>query len=144
MAILNYLRESGDFSFLEQEVPFLDAGKRPVRDHLLRGLGYALARRSPRGLSLMGAADWNDGLNFVGLRGRGESVMTSHFLCWMLRDTAELMAVIGDTGTHQRRCAITAGARRDQPGCWDGEWLWRASCDEGALGSATNEEGRIY
>ncbi|NLC57674.1 MAG: glycosyl transferase family 36 [Armatimonadetes bacterium] len=146
MAILNYLRESGDFSFLEQEVPFLDAGKRPVRDHLLRGLGYALARRSPRGLSLMGAADWNDGLNFVGLRGRGESVMTSHFLCWMLRDTAELMAVIGDTGTHQRllrdyhqvRDAINRVA-------WDGEWYWRASTDEGALlGSATNEEGRIY
>lgn len=146
MAILNYVRETGEFGFLEEQVDFLDVGKAPVRDHLLRGLAYSLSRRSSRGLSLMLAADWNDGLNFVGLRGRGESVMTSHFLCWMLRETVELMDALGEHSTrnrlereyHQMRNAINKAA-------WDGEWYWRATTDEGTLlGSASNEEGRIY
>ncbi len=146
MAILNYVKETGDFAFLEERVNFFDTGAGKIRDHLMRGLAYSLSRRSARGLSLMLSADWNDGLNFVGIRGRGESVMTSHFLCWMLREAADLMDAMGDTAGRDRLLRDYRKMRDTiNSVAWDGEWYWRATTDDGALlGSASNAEGRIY
>ena len=38
-------------------------------------------RMGAHGLPLMGAGDWNDGMNRVGHEGRGESVWLAWFLC---------------------------------------------------------------
>jgi cellobiose phosphorylase len=146
MAVINYLKESGDFEFLNLEVPYYDMGRGTVLEHMTRALEYAYDSRSPRGLSLMGAADWNDGLDQVGRKGRGESVMTSQFLAWMLREAADLMDAIGDSDTaslyrerfEEVRDAINRWA-------WDGQWYWRGTLDNGEVfGSSMNQEGRIY
>ena len=146
MCIVNYFKETGDLDFLQERVPYLDAGEGTVREHLARGLFYALKQRSDRGLSLIKSGDWNDGLNFVGLLDRGESVMNSHFLCWMLKECAEMFDTLGD-GRARDRCLIEYGRTRDAINrhAWDGEWYWRASKDNGELlGSRTNSEGSIY
>ncbi len=146
MCILNYYNETGDRGFLQEKVPYLDAGVGTVREHLVRGLFYALKQRSERGLSLIRAGDWNDGLNFVGPLGRGESVMNSHFLCWMLKECAELFDALGDSRSRDR-CWIEYRRTRDAINryAWDGDWYWRATKDNGdLLGSRANAEGTIY
>jgi len=141
-----YLRETGDFSLLDDKVPFYDQGEAPVYDHLTRALDLVLGRLSPRGLPLIMAADWNDGLDQIGREGRGESVMVAQHLCWMLKETAEICERRSDSERAARyREAAAELARRVNEIAWDGEWYWRATTDDGeVLGAAECAFGSIY
>lgn len=141
---LYYLLETGDFAALEEDVPFLDEGSGTLLDHCLRAFNHSLGRRSPRGLPLIGAADWNDGLNAVGYAGRGESVWMAHFLHFLLREWSELPVLGSSDRERFMREAATLHEVANTHG-WDGDWYLRATTDDGALlGSATNQEGRIF
>jgi cyclic beta-1,2-glucan synthetase len=157
-----YARVTGDAAVLDEQAPFLrmrllgegedeiydlpqDSGETgTVYEHCLRALRKAVTH-GPHELPLIGSGDWNDGLNRVGIQGRGESV----WLAWFLIDTLRKFAAVADsrgdaaTATEFRAAAdayVTA-AERD---AWDGEWYRRAYFDDGTpLGSAGNEECRI-
>lgn len=139
-----YLRETGDFTCLDEEMPFYDGGSASLREHCLRSFEVALSRCSDRGLPLILEADWNDGMNAVGEAGRGESIFMAHFLHYLLREWAALPAF---DKTTRARFDREAGALREATNTygWDGAWYRRATTDEGKLvGSATNREGQIF
>jgi len=150
LAIINYLKESGDFSFLNELVKFYDGGPGTVYQHMIRAIEYALSMRSLEvggfGISLMGAADWNDGLDQVGKEGIGESVMTTEFLCWMLQEVAEVAKFQGDEKLSKRYLAEYQDLKKKlNLLCWDGEWYIRAINDRREiLGSSRCDEGKIY
>ena len=110
----------------------------------MRAFNHAINRRSPRGLPLIGAADWNDGLNAVGHAGRGESVWMAHFLHFLLCEWAALPILEqAERERFLREAAALAEAANTHG--WDGDWYLRATTDDGALlGSASNTEGRIF
>ena len=60
-----YLRETGDWSILEEQVPFdNDATKaQTLMEHLRRSFNFTCTHLGPHGLPLIGRADWNDCLN---------------------------------------------------------------------------------
>jgi len=93
----------------------------------------------------MGSGDWNDGMNLVGIHGRGESVWLSFFLCEVLKQFTVLARQRGDA-TFAERCeseAAQLGVRIEQH-AWDGGWYRRAYFDDGTpLGSAANSECQI-
>jgi len=63
-----YLEETNDFSALNEREAFVDYPEpATMYDHCVRAIDKALERFSPRGLPLIGAGDWNDGLSAVGL-----------------------------------------------------------------------------
>jgi cellobiose phosphorylase len=146
LGMVYYLKETGDYGILEARVPFHDGQEGTVYEHIVRAVDYTLSRFSPRGLPLIGAADWNDALDFVGRLGRGESIMVAGHLCWMLQEIGELARRRGDTRRTQRYATehrLLADRVNDL--CWDGEWYVRATTDSGrVLGSAKCIEGRIY
>ena len=49
------------------------------------------------GLPLIGSGDWNDGMDRVGILGKGESVWLGFFLCDVLRQFARLADARGDS-----------------------------------------------
>jgi cyclic beta-1,2-glucan synthetase len=113
-------------------------------EHCLRAIDRGLTA-GPHGLPLMGAGDWNDGMNRIGVEGRGESVWVGWFLAALLPRFADLCAARGD---HAR----ADGYRREverlcaaiETHAWDGQWYRRAYFDDGTpLGSAENDECRI-
>jgi cellobiose phosphorylase len=141
-----YIRETGDFSVLEDTAPFLDEPAAPLADHVMRAFHRSFSRTSPRGIPLIGAGDWNDGLSAVGLEERGESVWLAQFLAGLHADWAEICRRRGDEPRAieflRRRDALVEAINRHG---WDGEWYLRATLDDGSLlGSATNRAGRIY
>ncbi|MDA8144981.1 MAG: hypothetical protein M0Z27_02820 [Thermaerobacter sp.] len=153
LVTLEFLKETGDFAFLEEGVEFYGGGGATVQEHLRRAMEYSLAQRRSRyagetslGISLMGAADWNDGLDQVGVLGRGESVLTTEFLAWMLREMAELMGRRNSDGLeHFYRQEYEKLRVRVNETCWDGAWYVRGMTDHGEVfGSGANREGRIY
>jgi cyclic beta-1,2-glucan synthetase len=153
-ATAEYVAATGDLDILRESVPFL-AGPplAPGEDNhydrfssapgatLLEHCRRALSRgftAGPHGLPLIGDGDWNDGMNRVGTRGRGESVWLGWFLCACTERLASLCDQIGDaTEAQALRDRIPALTDALAQHGWDGAWYRRAYDDDGiAIGSA--------
>ncbi len=157
-----YVLATGDTGILAEPVPFLIGSPLMPDEHdryaqyepsqapasLLEHCRRALEKGITEGahaLPLIGAGDWNDGMNLVGARGRGESVWLGFFLCATMARFGELNARLGDHG-EASRWRLRADALRAQieAVAWDGEWYLRAFHDDGSLvGSAKSSECRI-
>jgi cellobiose phosphorylase len=143
----SYMKETGDFSILGDEAPFLDEkGVFPVKEHVERAFRRVFSRTSPRGIPLIGAGDWNDGLSAMGLFEKGESFWLAEFLVGLLADWREVFRRTGEAARAEdfeaRRIALVAAINVHG---WDGRWYRRGTLDDGRiLGSAENRVGRIF
>jgi cyclic beta-1,2-glucan synthetase len=158
----DYVEATGDLSVLREVTPYL-AGPpvEPGREDL-----YLVPSQSPseasvyehciaalevsrgtgeHGLPLMGGGDWNDGMNRVGIEGRGESVWLGWFLSATLARFAPLADAMGEpdrAAEYLRRAdELVAAVERE---AWDGSWYRRAYFDDGTpLGTKDADECRI-
>jgi len=146
LAIIVYLKETGDFEFLQKEIPFYDNNSGSVLNHLYLAIDYTLSNLSERNLAKFGPGDWNDTLDYLGRGGKGESVWVSMFLAFILKETIELCNYIGEREQAQcYRMEYERLSRAINEFCWDGAWYIRGTNDKGEIiGSARNEEGRIF
>ncbi|MGC8863245.1 MAG: GH36-type glycosyl hydrolase domain-containing protein [Armatimonadota bacterium] len=155
-AVVNYLKETADWDFLMNVVEFQDGGEADVLDHVIRAVDYVLSRLTDNHLPRFGPGDWNDTLDYVGRKDRGESVWVAHFLCYVLRETAELLEYLASRVFCPSASYLTETAARYREQyeiirravnerCWDGEWYIRGIRDDGeVIGSSRNKEGRIF
>jgi cyclic beta-1,2-glucan synthetase len=96
------------------------------------------------GLPLIGAGDWNDGMNRVGLHGKGESVWLAWFLAATLRAFAVYADARGDANAARWRGRADDYAMAVERAAWDGAWYRRAFYDDGTpLGTSADDECRI-
>lgn len=141
-----YLKETNDFSILDEMIPYLNGPEEPFYDHCKRAIERSFSRFSPRGIPLMGDHDWNDGLNAVGTLLRGESFWVAEFLYLILGNFIPLARKRGDEG-FAKRCEAVRQSEKEAINRygWDGEWYLQATTDDGLLlGSKENDEGKIY
>ncbi len=162
LAVCRYVHATGDRHVLDEVAGFLEG--RPVNpeedsyydlpilstetaslyQHCVRAIRHAL-RFGAHGLPLMGSGDWNDGMNRVGIQGKGESVWLGFFLYEILGKFSDLAMLHGDS-TFALSCREEAERLRQnvESEGWDGAWYRRAYFDDGtALGSSANRECRI-
>ncbi|WP_341675297.1 glucoamylase family protein [Niveibacterium sp. SC-1] len=162
LATCRYVQASGDQGVLDEEAGFLEG--RPVNpeddsyydlpgratetaslyEHCVRAIRHGL-RLGEHGLPLMGSGDWNDGMNLVGICGKGESVWLAFFLHEVLKEFGALANARGDVG-FAAECLDESLRLRDSIAAhtWDGDWYLRGYFDDGSpLGSAQNTECRI-
>jgi len=162
LATCRYIRASGDVAVLAESVPYLEGRalefgeesyfdaprESPQRgdlyEHCVRAIRHSL-RFGEHGLPLIGSGDWNDGLDRVGAKGRGESVWLGFFMIEVLQRFAELALRRADYGFATTcRAAAQALTTQLEDHAWDGEWYRRAWFDDGTpLGSKDNDECRI-
>ncbi len=161
-ATCRYVESVGDTGVLESDVPFLEGrALRPEQesdydlphrsgesgtlyDHCVRAIKNGL-KFGEHGLPLMGCGDWNDGMNLVGEKGRGESVWLAFFLYDVLKQFSVLAKQHGDKA-FALLCEDQAKtlAENIEKNAWDGHWYRRAYFDNGdPLGSAANTECQI-
>ena len=126
------------------DLPSISEQQGTLYEHCVRAIEYGL-RFGVHGLPLMGSGDWNDGMNLVGIQGRGESVWLGFFLYTVLLQFSGVARARGDEAFAERCVAeATRLAANLEKAGWDGEWYRRAYFDDGTpLGSAENEECRI-
>jgi cellobiose phosphorylase len=93
----------------------------------------------------MGTGDWNDGMNRVGEKGKGESIWLGFFLYDVLMKFIHIATLHNDPD-FAAQCKTEAEQLRaniEQNG-WDGDWYRRAYFDDGTpLGSTSNIECEI-
>lgn len=156
-----YVNVTGDRSLLAEVVPFIEAPlldsasdsaylqpvvseqKASLLEHCTRALDLSL-KTGLHGLPLMGTGDWNDGMNRVGHKGRGESVWVAWFLYAVLNDFIPLLGETEIPRSNEYRSHMERLKTAIEENAWDGDWYRRAYFDdETPLGSASNEECRI-
>ncbi|MCD5401854.1 glycosyl transferase family 36 [candidate division NPL-UPA2 bacterium] len=146
LAVIEYLKETGDFSFLDLKVPYEDKGTASILTHLLKAIDYTLANLTRRNFAKIYNGDWNDTLDYVGRAGRGESIWVTQFLGYILKITIELLDFIGKyKKAGEYRHAYKEIKDSINKYAWDGRWYCRAFNDDGEpVGSSNNREGKIF
>jgi len=142
----SYIRETGDLSVLDDAAPYLDEPALPIADHVMRAFRRSFSRTSPRGIPLIGAGDWNDGLSSMGLEEKGESFWLGEFLAGLLADWSEIWRRAGledlASDFRERRAALVEAVNLHG---WDGEWYLRGTLDDGRpLGTSKDRVARIF
>ncbi|MEO8779866.1 MAG: glycosyl transferase family 36 [Rhodanobacter sp.] len=157
---MHYVEVSGDRAVLDEVLPFLksqpipdgatDAFFQPevsddkvsLYEHCARAIDSSLTHGA-NGLPLIGTGDWNDGMNAVGAKGRGESSWLGWFLlCAIEALSAEAKVREDPRVTHWRDYAASMRGSLEQ--AWDDEWYRRGYYDDGApLGSRESGQCRI-
>ena len=158
-----YLRETGDYSILDEQVPFDndETLSRPLSEHLRRSFRFTAEHLGPHGLPLIGRADWNDCLNLNCFSEQpGESFQTtgpnegpvaeSVFIGGMFvkygQAWAEICRHLGlsDEAAEAEKAVAAVEAAVLDAG-WDGKWFRRAYDAFGnVVGGSECEEGKIF
>ena len=159
-AVCEYVKRTGDRDILRVRLPYIEGkelngteqeryfspSKSELREDLLSHCGraaeYMLSRIGAHGLPLIGNGDWNDGMNRVGVKGRGESVWLALFASLVLDAFALLCDSVGiKTDYADEAERLRKNIERH---AWDGEWFLRGFFDDGTpLGSHKNRECKI-
>jgi cyclic beta-1,2-glucan synthetase len=160
--VAHYVEATGDLHVLDEMIPFLEGralnegeneaffqptvsdARATLFEHCALALDQSLARGS-HGLPLIGTGDWNDGMNRIGEKGKGESI----WLGWLLHAALTAFARLADCRDEKARAAnwrrhtAALGEALERDG-WDGDWYRRAYFDDGTpVGSASSSECRI-
>jgi cellobiose phosphorylase len=163
LSTINYIKETGDFSILNEKIPFDDQPDFEVDhfEHLHRAFEHVVNNCGPHGLPLIGRADWNDCLNLncfsenpnesyqTTQRGNSdiaESLMIAGQFVLYGQEFVELcrqfakpdLALLAQHHVDEMVSAV------DSHG-WDGDWFLRAYNARGEkVGSHENREGQIF
>ena len=161
-ATARYVQTTGDESILNERIPFLQAEplkadeqerygqfsiseeKATLFEHCRRAIQKSITEGG-HGIPLIGAHDWNDGINHVGTQGKGESIWLGWFLYNTLENFAKICDRIGENEQAEDfRSHLNPLQEALNNHSWDGDWYLRAYDDEGIpLGSHQRLECQI-
>lgn len=146
-AVDSYLKESGDYDFLNVVVPYFDEGEATVWDHVLTSIRHSTEDLGPHGLIRAHYGDWNDSLNMMGTGGIGESVWTSIAMIFSINSAKEIAKHVlkDDQIVQELECRAERLTKAINEYGWDGEWYLEGINDSGhKVGSHQEQEGRVY
>lgn len=146
--IIHYIDETADLKILNIKEPYYDNPKinDSLFNHSVKAIERVLKRYSKRGLPLIGAGDWNDGLSAVGLDMKGESIWLTEFFYLILTRFADICEKTNNLKLAKRYKQKASQLKKAfDKYAWDGQWYFRATKDNGEkIGSNKNKEGKIY
>ena len=163
LSVSSYLKETGDLSILEEEIPYdnTPGTEQPLITHLEKCLLYVEERLGPHHLPLIGRADWNDCLNLnsfskepnesfqissIKKDNYAESIFIAALYILAAKELTEIYKLLGlekvaedySENIKKMQVAILKFG-------WDGEWFLRAYDPRGEkIGSNLCKEGKIY
>lgn len=159
-----YIKESGDFSILDEPVPFdnKEGSEVSLFEHLTVSFNHVIENLGPHMLPLIGRADWNDCLNLNCFSwdpnesfqttennsegSKAESLMIAGQFVVYGRDYIELCRQIGKNDEAARaEKFVNDMVEAVKKHGWDGDWYLRAYDFYGKkVGSKENKEAKIF
>ncbi len=163
MGVATYIRETGDYSILDEQVKWADRDGETgsLLDHIRSSFRFTLSNLGPHGLPLIGRGDWNDCLNLNAFSdnpdesfqtcghaegGKAESVFIAGLFIFSGRAFSALCSKLGlDKEAEEMDKSILEMEAAVKAEGWDGEWFVRAYDHNGSrVGSSECPEGSIY
>ncbi len=164
LGVTNYIKETGDFSILDEMVPFDNdmSIAKTLFHHLTVSFNHVINNLGPHGLPLIGRADWNDCLNLNCFSNdpnesfqttenktedtKAESLMIAGLFVVYGGDYIELCHELGKEQEALRaQNHVDKMVEAVKEFGWDGKWFLRAYDFFGnKVGSNENEEGKIF
>jgi len=172
LATANYIKETGDYNILDEEVIFAEreefvaapmghydkaaisnqqsvissktkTAKGTFYEHLRRGIDYTWQNRGEHGLPLSLFSDWNDCLN---LDEGGESVFVAMLFVSACNEMVKMMESRGQTAEIRKYKDLADRMTHiANSKAWDGKWYKRAYNGDGKpVGSKECSEGKIF
>ncbi len=161
-ATCNYINITADYSILEEKIPYIIGEKLgdyehekgitfsyseendTLLNHCLKALDLSMHSLGSHKLPLMGGGDWNDGMNRVGIKGKGESVWLGFFLYNCIDMFTKILKKHTKIDTSKYLDFNEKLAQNLNKRAWDGKYYLRAFYDNGdKLGSHENNECKI-
>ena len=141
-SINEYIKETGEFSFLDEIYTYADGGEGSVYEHMKRILDFSCRQVGEDGICKGLRADWNDCLNLGG----GESAMVSFLHYWAITKFVELAKYKGEEADVKK---YTDMGEKVKAVCnqvlWDGDWYIRGITANGRkIGTKNDTEGKIH
>jgi cellobiose phosphorylase len=156
-----YIIGTGDYSVLKEKVAYLQGQQLRDNQHeimftpvpsILKESVYEHCKKTilnieygKHGLPKIGGGDWNDGMNTVGIEGKGESVWLGWFVYEVLNRFVTIAHFMEDKDfageMEKARESLRESIERH---AWDGEWYLRAFYDSyEKMGSRESDECKI-
>lgn len=160
--VIDYIKATGDYNILKEEIGYLkdeplgecederynkskeSSLREPLINHIIKAIDKSLKYGS-HNIPLMGSGDWNDGMNTVGNKGKGESVWLGFFICSILK---EIIPILEKEEMKSKAIFYEENLRfiikNIEENAWDGSWYRRAYFDDGTpIGSISCDECKI-
>ena len=147
--VYEYIEYKGEDSILDEEVPYLEGENLPegiderydlymqsdkkgtIYEHCIKAIEKSLDF-GENGLPKIGSGDWNDGLNTVGNKQKGESIWLGFFIYDILTKFIPICVKRKDKKRAERYEEIKENLRKSlNTNGWDGRWFKRAYTDNG-------------
>ena len=141
-SICEFIRETGDMSFLSEVFGYADGGQGTVLEHMEKILDFSAKQIGSHGICLGLRADWNDCLNLGG----GESALVSFLHYWAIDEFIDLLEHCGATEKVPYYKQMQEKVRKAcEKELWDGDWYIRGFTKSGKkIGTHTNKEGKVH
>ena len=139
---MEYVKETGEPGFLDEQVTYADGGADSVYEHMKRILDFSTEQVGESGVCKGLRADWNDCLNLGG----GESALVSFLHYWALGYFIEAARYLGreEDELHYQKVQRQVKKVCDEK-LWDREWFIRGITKKGRrIGTMEDLEGKIH
>ena len=142
-AVHELIMENGDTSFLNDVVPYYDGGSGTILEHLKASIEFTKNHMGQHNIPLMLNSDWNDCLNTVCRKGKGESVMAAEQYVLACHMMAEILTILGEDGSYYEELAKEQ-TRVLNENMFDDDHYIRAFTDSGVCIGGKDEECARY
>ncbi|MDL2225582.1 hypothetical protein LJC20_05230 [Eubacteriales bacterium OttesenSCG-928-M02] len=158
-AACHYVEKTGDISLWQEAAPYLGPrdfspgeddiyyeaqkeGEGSVLEHCIRAINLAIHRTGSHGLPLIGTGDWNDGMNRLGRKGKGESVWLGFFLYHVLDRFLQIAGANLSEKDRGRYASHMQSLSAALDATYTGDRFLRAYTDDGTpIGNGEGEAG---
>lgn len=141
-SIVEYVKETGEFTFLDEIITYADCGSGSVYEHMTKILDFSNEQVGKTGVCKGLRADWNDCLNLGG----GESAMVSFLHYWALDNFIELAEYLDREEDVRKYTKMKEKVKKvcDEE-LWDEDWYIRGITKNGKkIGTSKDKEGKIH
>ena len=152
MLLYGILADTGDYSLLEEKVPYLSpddhrsaVGEGTVWEHMMAAMNFTESHLGAHGLPLTLKGDWNDIIGKFSQKKKGESVFAAAQYVIDLKLLAEIAQHqnLPEAQLLQNRAAKQKAAMKEH--AYNGKWWYRCYDDDGEpIGDENSQFGKLW
>ena len=142
-SVCTYIKETGDYAFLDEIIPYEDGGEGTVYEHMIKGLEFTRENVGEHGIPKFLFCDWNDSLADIGKDGKAESAFVFFQAATMAYELKCLLEHMGRNTDFIDDYYNWCNSQYKK--LWDGKWFIRAFTDDGRkYGTDEDEYNKIF